>query len=128
MAGDTRRARQVMADDIAALADEFNFYANDSAHIGLGHLTTLRGKMVPVTKQLELGSRGGLKFLNSKGRYNYVKRPAKRQCLEEGYVPGGSNDVCKRVKVHEEDLPVGLRGKIPKYGRFYEDKQSGTTN
>jgi hypothetical protein len=117
----SRPVRTQNAREIAALADAFNFYANDSANIGLGSLVTLRGKAVPTEKQLQVGSRGGLHYINSKGNVVYVKRADKRKCLEQGYVAGNKNDVCTRVKVHEEDLPNVLKGSIPKYGRFYID-------
>ena len=112
-------ASRTMSQDIAALAAEFNFYTKDSANIGLGSLVTLRGKAVPVAKNLKLGSRGGISYENSKGRRVYMKRADKRKCLELGYVPGSRTNICKHIKVHEEDLPEALRGDIPKYGRFY---------
>jgi hypothetical protein len=100
------------------LLDEFRFWENDSARIGLGSIVTMRGKGVPVKKEILMGPRGGLYYINTNKKVVFLDKTAKRKCLEDHYVPGATNAICSNIKVHQDD--VG-RSSLPKYGRFYND-------
>jgi len=91
--------------------------------------TALRwdGKFVPVKKNLAVGRRGGLSYVNTAGKKVWLKRWQKEQCLGKKAVQGDDGNLCARVKVHDADVPDAVKGPgryIPKYGRLYVGKKA----
>ena len=82
-----------------------------------------KGKIVPVKKNIVLGSRGGAYYVNRAGKKVYLKRYQKRQCLIEKRLEGELNHACQMLRTNLEGYDNLSKGEreafIPKYARMY---------
>ena len=74
---------------------------------------TINGRIAQVVKELRVGPRGGLSYVNSIGKRVYLKKEQVQQCMQHGTLPGDMLDVCQRLRT---SVPKAFRRR---YGGMY---------
>ena len=91
---------------------------------GIAMRTTLRGKLVPAQKTLQIGARGGLYYTTANGTVVYLKDKDKRVCAAKKRLTSEVQSLCASLELRNDDIPQAIKAQYPhgryirKYGAF----------
>ena len=89
-------------------------------HAGEPYATS-NGRIVNVAKELEVGPRGGVRYLNSRNRWVYLKEQQVKQCLRDRQLPGDMAQVCKELRSRSRRSASDRHTR--RYGGLYRDTE-----
>ena len=85
-------------------------------HTGEPYATS-NGRIVSVIKNLRVGPRGGVSYVNAGGKAVYLKAAQVKQCMRTGLLPGDTAQVCRYLRRTHSS-----KGKR-RYGGMHVDKK-----